>query len=120
MKSNEFITEDISGFEKEIKQKYDLTAFMVYENKDTITLSMFEVPKAQRQQGIGSAVMNDLIKYADENHKRIVLTPGLRDPRHGTTSRSRLIKFYKRFGFVENKGRAKDFTISNSMYRDPR
>ena len=29
------------------------------------------------------------------------------------------MKFYKRFGFVENKGRKKDFTISEGMYREP-
>jgi hypothetical protein len=27
--------------------------------------------------------------------------------------------FYKRFGFVENKGRNKDFSTRNTMYRDP-
>ena len=32
---------------------------------------------------------------------------------------SRLKDFYKQFGFVENKGRNKDFTISDSMYRLP-
>ncbi len=63
--------------------------------------------------------MRDIVDYADATGKRVVLTPGQKDDRHGTTSRSRLVTFYKRFGFVENKGRAKDFTISESMYREP-
>lgn len=111
--------ENISEFTKQIKDKYNLKFFFVYEYSDSIKLDMLEVPKTERKEGIGTAVMNELIQYADFNHKRIILTPGLRDDRHGTTSRTRLIKFYKRFGFVENKGRNKDFTISQGMYRNP-
>jgi GNAT superfamily N-acetyltransferase len=81
---------------------------------------MIEVPRADRKQGVGTAVMNELVDYADRVGKRIFLTPGLPDDRHGTTSRGRLVKFYKRFGFVENKGRNKDFTLSPGMYRDPK
>ena len=36
------------------------------------------------------------------------------------TSQARLKKFYKKFGFVENKGRNKDFEISELMYREPK
>lgn len=111
--------EDISAFSDLIKQKYELESFFVYEKDDLITLGMLEVPKGARKEGTGTAVMNDLINYADEHSKRIFLTPGLPDDRHGTTSRGRLVKFYKRFGFVENKGRNKDFTLTVGMYRDP-
>jgi hypothetical protein len=51
---------------------------------------------------------------------KIVLTPGLSDKQHGTTSQSRLIDFYKKFDFVLNKGRNKDFTISELMFRLPK
>jgi len=111
--------ENMSAFAEQIKDKYNLETFFVYERPDTISLDMIEVPKSNRKQGIGTAVMNDLITYADQQGKRIVLTPGLRDDRHGTTSRARLVKFYKRFGFVENKGRNKDYSISSGMYREP-
>lgn len=112
--------EDRSEIQDIINSKYDLTHFSVFERPNEITLNMIEVPKADRKQGIGTAVMNDLVNYADAKNKRIVLTPGLNDPRHGTTSRTRLVKFYKRFGFVENKGRNKDFSISDGMYREPK
>ena len=111
--------ENISEFENKIKEKYNLTTFFVFERPDSISLNMIEVPKADRKAGVGTAVMNDLIEYADNTGKRILLTPGLQDARHGTTSRTRLVKFYKRFGFVENKGRNKDFQISDGMYREP-
>ena len=119
MRANELIAEDISAFSNLIKEKYELESFFVYEKDDLITLGMLEVPKANRKQGVGTAVMNELINYADENRKRIWLTPGLPDDRKGTTSRGRLVKFYKRFGFVENKGRNKDFTLTVGMYRLP-
>lgn len=111
--------ENISEFADQIKDKYNLDTFFVNERPDSITLDMIEVPKADRKQGVGTAVLTDLINYADQQSKRISLTPGLHDATHGTTSRTRLVKFYKRFGFVENKGRNKDFSISDGMYREP-
>jgi GNAT superfamily N-acetyltransferase len=112
------LAEDISAFSSYIQNKYDLESFFVYEKGDLITLGMLKV--ADKKQGTGTAVMNELINYADQNNKRIFLTPGLPDDRHGTTSRGRLVKFYKRFGFVENKGRNKDFTLPVGMYREPK
>jgi len=60
--------------------------------------------------------MQDMIDMADEQGARISLTP---DVSFGGTSVARLKKFYKQFGFVENKGKNKDFSIRNTMYRDP-
>jgi predicted GNAT family N-acyltransferase len=69
-----------------------------------------------RGHGIGSKLMKDIIDLADKQNRKIVLTP---DIKLGATSVSRLKKFYKKFGFVENKGRYKDFSISDTMYRLP-
>ena len=63
--------------------------------------------------------MKDLCDYADANNKRILLSPGYKDDHHGTTSHGRLVSVYKRFGFVQNKGRNKDFRISHTMIRNP-
>ena len=83
---------------------------------DTIELGMIVVPKELQRSGIGSKVMNRLIEWADKNQKTITLTP---DGGFGATSVNRLKKFYKEFGFVLNKGRKKDYTIGNAMYRRP-
>lgn len=112
-------TPNISTKAKEIKERLGLDSFSVYERDEDITLTMFEVPKSRRKQGVGTQAMNELIEIADSKGKTIVLSPGERDDIHGTTSKARLKKFYKRFGFVENKGRNKDFSISESMYREP-
>ena len=55
-------------------------------------------------------------KNASINKSLIILTPS---DSFGATSILRLKKFYKRFGFVENKGRNKDFQLSCGMYRKP-
>jgi len=57
-----------------------------------------------------------LVAAADAEGARISLTP---DTSFGGTSVSRLKDFYKRFGFVDNKGKNKDFSTRNTMYRDP-
>jgi hypothetical protein len=63
--------------------------------------------------------MQDLIAFADQAGRRITLSPAQKGDPNGTTSRSRLVAFYKRLGFKENKGRSKDFTTSAAMVREP-
>ena len=109
----------IEQLSQDIESRYGLDSFTVYEKGDDVTLGMITVPKGKRKQGVGTAAMNDLIEYADTNNKRVKLTPDVKGNDQGTTSRKRLVDFYKRFGFVENKGRNKDFTVSEGMFRLP-
>jgi len=90
----------------------------VYESAKTplITLSRIQVPKQMRGTGMGTEAMNELSQYADETGKMVALSPS-KD--FGASSVDRLKDFYKRFGFIENKGKNKDFSISESMYRLP-
>ena len=87
----------------------------VYEKNGIVNLSRIVVPKEQRKSGIGSQIMNDLASFADVNNAKITLSPSTD---FGGTSVARLKDFYKKFGFVENKGKNKDFSISETMYRD--
>ena len=90
----------------------------VYPAKaDKINLSRIVVDESKRNQGLGTKAMNDLIQYADTTGKTITLSPSTD---FGATSVSRLKDFYKQFGFVENKSKNKDFSISDSMYRLPK
>jgi len=87
-----------------------------YGAKDTgIHLSKIEVPKSERGKGKATEAMNELISFADSTGIRVTLTP----TNEFGASKKRLIQFYKRFGFVENKGRNKDFTTRETMYRKP-
>ena len=87
----------------------------LYEKDGVIDLSKIIVP--EKGQGVGSETMREIIKYADQTGQTIKLTP-TKD--FGATSVGRLKKFYKQFGFVENKGRNKDFDFRDTMYRLPK
>jgi predicted GNAT family N-acyltransferase len=89
----------------------------VRNRPNTLYLSKISVPAEQRGSGLGTEAMQDMIDFADQNKQTITLSPSTD---FGATSVSRLKNFYKRFGFVENKGRNKDFTIRESMYRLPK
>lgn len=119
MKLKNLLTENIESWANSIESKYNLKSFFVSEFKDKIKLDTIIIKKEDRGKGIGSKVMNELCDYADKTQKTICLTPAVKDDFQGTTSQSRLIDFYKKFGFVLNKGRNKDFTISELMFRLP-
>jgi len=96
--------------------EFDDLDVSLIERPDEIVLAKIVVPKSRRGEGLGTLYMENLITKADQEGKRIVLSPS-KD--FGASSVSRLKEFYNRFGFVENKGKNKDFSISESMYRNP-
>ena len=102
------------------KWKQQGVDLFLYEDpiKSIITVQSLIVPREKRKQGIGTQIMNELINYADKTKQRLELSPGIRDKYQGTTSRKRLVNFYKRFGLVENKGRNIDLSTSKGMYRN--
>jgi hypothetical protein len=110
----------LQQFAQRTQSELGLETFDLHMSGDDIKLNLLGVKKDNRKEGVGSEAMKRLTQFADRHDKRIILSPGLKDDNHGTTSRSRLVKFYKRFGFRENKGRNIDFTISAGMVRDPK
>lgn len=80
-----------------------------------VSMSKILIPKEKRGQGIGKKIMSDLVSEADRNGWSLSLTP---DGEWGS-SVTRLRKFYGEFGFVNNKGRNKDFRTQDSMLRRP-
>ena len=117
----ESVNENVSALASELKQKYDLKDLWMSDmaSRNAIELSSIIVNKKDQGAGTGSAVMNEIVAYAEQNGKILVLDPGLLDKQHGTTSQSRLRKFYKRFGFIDNKGRNKNYEFRNLMIRYP-
>jgi GNAT superfamily N-acetyltransferase len=99
-----------------IQSKYpDVSVDLFGDSEKGYELSKIVVPKGSREQGTGTKVMKDILSLADAQGARVSLTP---DSAFGG-SKPRLKKFYKKFGFVDNKGSNKDFTTRNTMYRDP-
>ena len=78
-----------------------------------ITISRIVVPEAERGRGIGTKVLRDLMAYADRVGKPLALTPSA----DFGGSVPRLKKLYRGLGFVENKGRGRLQSVSDSMVR---
>lgn len=100
----------------QIEQKYkDETKYLLLnEGKDTIKISNMVVKEEYRGKGIGQQILSDVISYADSVGKTITLTPTQEFDTY-----ERLKNWYKKNGFVENKGRNADLRISDTMYRAP-
>jgi len=96
-------------------EKDGVKSFMYAKNGD-ITLSEIRIAKENRGKGLGTLKMKELLQFAQEKGLRILLTPS-KD--FGASSKSRLEKFYKRFGFKKNSGRSKDFTTQETMIWTP-
>lgn len=102
--------------QNEIRQRYpDVEIDVFGDSVKGYELSKIKVPENLQNQGLGTKVMNELLTAADAQGATVKLTP---DTTFGGSSVPRLKKFYKDLGFVENKGKNKDFSISNTMYRD--
>lgn len=110
--------ENVDAWAKEVKDRAgpDLSRFELSLNRNgDIALDWIMVDRGAQRAGLGSKVMLELTRFADLNGRRIVLSPA----EDAGSTRANLVKFYKKFGFVENKGRSKDFAISAGMYREP-
>lgn len=111
----------LKQFEQELLKKFpELERLDLYQSGNDIRLDTIIVKRQFRKSGIGSKVLKDIKSFADSNLKRIILTTGVKDSAWGTTSSSRLDKFYRRNGFVASKNRNKDFTITATHYYDGR
>ncbi len=112
--------ETVDQLSESIKNIEGVKTLNLFETrKGDLKLDTIIVDQESRKSGVGTNALTQIIDFADQNGRTVQLTPAVADDFQGTTSRARLVKFYKRFGFVENKGRNKDFEISESMYRLP-
>jgi GNAT superfamily N-acetyltransferase len=102
---------------KDVTAQWDAAGIRnaAFEKNGVITLSQIIVPPSQRERGVGTSAMQSLVDYADTTGQRIALSPSA----DFGGNKKRLMEFYKKFGFVENKGRNKDFAISETMIREP-
>lgn len=96
-----------------LKQSNPNLKIGIRESANEIVLDKVIVEKGQRGLGGGTKFMNELVDIADQKGKTISLTPSS----DFGGSKKRLVEFYKRFGFVENKGKNRDFEISEAMFR---
>jgi len=112
--------------EKQLLDKYGeyLSDLDISETRTSLRLSMIKIKpeyrynkrNAENSPRIGTKIMTDLVKYADDNMKIITLTPDNIDG----VSVNVLTQFYKKFGFKMNKGHNKNFLYTDLMIRYPK
>ena len=90
-------------------------SIVVYEKNDIIVLGLINVKPKFRNMGIAKKFMIDLKFYADSTGKTITLNPSS----EFGADLTRLVKFYKSFGFIYNKGKNKNYAFIDDMYRLP-
>ena len=79
-----------------------------------LNLTKIEIFEDYRREGYATQVMNQIIDYANDKGATITLTP---DPYLKNITKKNLSDWYKSFGFIMNKGRNKDFTQKELMYK---
>lgn len=99
-----------------LAERFPTVDFRLNQHGANATLAKVVVPKADRGTGLGSDFMSALTKAADDDGATLALSPS----GDFGGSKARLVDFYKRFGFVPNKGRNIDYEISESMLRIPK
>lgn len=110
----------LSGLEADdlsrlLRGKYDGLKLGLSGKGPVVSLDKIILPELDRNSGTGTQIMRQIMRWADQNDKTLALTPSA----DFGGNKNRLAEFYKRFGFKDNKGRDRDYEISESMYRPP-
>lgn len=102
--------ECVDEFMNAIQSEYPVEIWIHENNLGILVLDKIVVDAARVGEGKGTRVMNKVIVFADAHQKTIVLTPSSSFGRFVV----RLRVFFRRFGFLPNAGRRKDYQISDT------
>ena len=105
--------QDVEKLKRNLIKNYGIKLDLRHDSVDFVILSQIIIPKDRRKTGVGTEVMNKIITTADKKGWNLALTPS---DSFGS-SKNRLEVFYRRFGFIKNAGRKRDFTTMESMIR---
>lgn len=90
---------NIAEFEEHLYKTYpELNTIILDGFFEDMYIESIIIYESKRCQGIGTKVINEVCKYADENSLILSVTPS----NHLGSNLERLTDFYKRFGFVYN------------------
>lgn len=104
---------------KSIKSKYaELERLNVEIDEDTMIaeIKLIRIAKESQNSGIGTVIMQEIVDLADEHDMVLSLTA---EGSFGVPT-DVLVKFYKKFGFVDNKGKNKYYEANGTMVRTPK
>lgn len=98
-----------------LRSRFGVKAYASLRSQDgQLDLSMLSDPKKDADNATAALAL--VCKFADRHGLMVLASPGS----EFAGSKERAVKAYLGMGFVRNRGRTKDFTISDTMYRLPR
>ena len=110
--------QDVLDRTKILERDGKLTSATIETTKrgDVLEITKIGTPKDLRGGGLADQELNDLIFQADLDGTTLALTPS----NAFGANKAKLEKWYRRHGFVPNKGKNKNFTTKETMIRLPR
>lgn len=99
--------------DSKLQEDYHIEDFSISISNDKKYISLDKIIIKDKNEGYGTKFMYDLCEWCDKNNKILTLTPS--DAFGGNIKK--LNKFYKKFGFIDNKGRKSDFNTRQKLYR---
>lgn len=111
-----FINENIEELEHHLSSMGVEHSLSHNAKDNAITVHKIVVKKEDRNKGIGSKAIQAITAHADKHGAKVRLTPSS----DFGGNKNRLVGFYKKHGFVENKGKNKDFSTRETMHREPK
>lgn len=104
-----------SALTKTLRDRFWVKAYADIRQTDGhLNLSMLSDPN--KDEANATAALAFVCKFADRHGLVVRASPG----KEFAGSKEKAIAAYAQAGFVRNRGRTKDFTISDTMYRLPR
>jgi len=118
--SNKKLDIKVNDLQEDLLHKYPqlMHLHLSLHHNDAIYIHIITIKKEFRGRGYGKKIIEEIKDFADKYDLTIYLSP---EPERGY--KEKLLKFYKNHGFVDNKGRKKDYKLSSmfgkTMYRRP-
>ena len=112
----------VQKFESHIRRAYEGVVFELMVLPGILVGNVIELTwiiVQTRKQGVGTSIMLELCEFADRHTTEIRLKPASKGDYAATTSRARLIRFYKRFEFVPEKRKLGDIAGIPVLIRKP-
>ena len=101
-------------FTEHLKKSNPNVEFNLIPYKEFIYLDFILIAENHRNLGLGTKFMEQLVILADSVNCPLALTP---DTSYGARDEATLENFYKRFGFIKNIGKDRDFSTMQTMIR---
>ena len=106
--------EECDEMTKKLSESNPDLEFKLIPYKEFIYVDLLIIPQEKRKQGLGTKFMTQLIELADSVNCPLALTP---DTSYGSSDETQLEEYYKRFGFIKNIGKDREFSTNHTMIR---